>query len=225
MTGSVKRVAVVSALPAVRAGLRALVEAGGAYEVAAEASSATQLSAGTALSVATSGATSGADALIVDAEPGTEARDVVEAADRAGIAALVILGALDGDERLSGLLARPFALLPRDASGEQLRAALEAVSQGLLVLDPIAAERLMPAVPASDPRPQTEGAEANHLTAREREVLQLVAEGLPNKTIARRLAISDHTVKFHLASLMTKLTASSRTEAVHQAARRGLITL
>ena len=132
--------------------------------------------------------------------------------------------ALEGEEHLPTLLGRPFAILPRDASGEQLRAALEAVTNGLLVLDPKAAERLLPA-PTADHRPGTETDTTDHLTPREREVLQLVAEGLPNKTIARRLAISDHTVKFHLASLMTKLTAASRTEAVHQAARRGLITL
>jgi len=56
-------------------------------------------------------------------------------------------------------------------------------------------------------------------------VLQLVAEGLPNKTIARRLGISEHTVKFHVAALMAKLGAGSRTEAVHLGARRGLVSL
>ena len=53
------------------------------------------------------------------------------------------------------------------------------------------------------------------LTAREREVLQLVALGLPNKTIAGRLGISEHTVKFHVAAILAKLGAGSRTEAVH----------
>jgi DNA-binding NarL/FixJ family response regulator len=210
LDGSVKRVAVVSALPAVRAGLRALVESGGAYEVAAEAPSRSQLPE----------AAQGADVLVLDAEPGAEAGDLA-AADAA---AFVILGTLDGEERLPVVLARPFALLPRDASGEQLRAALDAVANGLLVLDVKAAERLLPAHTA-DARPATDAETADHLTPREREVLQLVAEGLPNKTIARHLAISDHTVKFHLASLMTKLNAASRTEAVHQAARRGLISL
>ena len=209
MAGSVRRVAVVSALPAVRAGLRALVEAGGGYAVVSETASASQVTA----------THTGADVLVLDLEPGADLHDAA-AIDSA---ALVILGGADGDERLLSLLSRPFALLPRDASGEQLRAALDAVTNGLLVLDPKVAERLFPA-PASEVRPHGEE-DAQHLTPREREVLQLVAEGLPNKTIARRLAISDHTVKFHLASLMTKLTASTRTEAVHQAARRGLITL
>ena len=63
------------------------------------------------------------------------------------------------------------------------------------------------------------------LTARELEVLALLAEGIPNKAIARRLGISDHTVKFHVGSVLAKLDAASRTEAVRIGARRGLIAL
>ena len=63
------------------------------------------------------------------------------------------------------------------------------------------------------------------LTHREREVLGLVAEGLANKAIARRLTISEHTVKFHVAAILTKLGAGSRTEAVRFGAQRGLVAL
>ena len=63
------------------------------------------------------------------------------------------------------------------------------------------------------------------LTARESQVLELLAEGLPNKTIASRLGISDQTVKFHVASISAKLGATNRTDAVRRAVRRGLITL
>jgi DNA-binding NarL/FixJ family response regulator len=63
------------------------------------------------------------------------------------------------------------------------------------------------------------------LTAREVEVLQLLAEGLPNKSIATRLGISDQTVKFHVASICGKLGAANRTQAVRLAVRRGLISL
>jgi DNA-binding NarL/FixJ family response regulator len=63
------------------------------------------------------------------------------------------------------------------------------------------------------------------LTAREVEVLELLAEGLPNKAIAARLGISDQTVKFHVASIAGKLGAANRTDAVRRAVRRGLITL
>ena len=64
-----------------------------------------------------------------------------------------------------------------------------------------------------------------HLTPRETEVLMLVAEGLSNRKIAERLAISEETVKFHLAAIFGKLAASNRTDAVRQALRRGLIPL
>ena len=82
---------------------------------------------------------------------------------------------------------------------------------------------LLPAVsprPGDEPPPLPEP-----LTPREIEVLELVAEGLPNKAIAERLGISDQTVKFHLASVSGKLGASNRTDTVRRAVRRGLITL
>jgi DNA-binding NarL/FixJ family response regulator len=63
------------------------------------------------------------------------------------------------------------------------------------------------------------------LTPREVQVLELLAEGLPNKAIARRLGISDQTVKFHVSSISGKLGAANRTDAVRRAVRRGLITL
>jgi len=76
--------------------------------------------------------------------------------------------------------------------------------------------------------PSTEHASAastEALTARERDVLQLVAEGLQNRQIAARLYLSPHTVKFHVASILAKLGAASRTEAVTLAARRGELIL
>ena len=63
------------------------------------------------------------------------------------------------------------------------------------------------------------------LTVREREVLELLSRGLPNKLIARRLQISEHTVKFHVSSIYAKLGATSRTDAVSRGVRRGLITI
>jgi DNA-binding CsgD family transcriptional regulator len=66
---------------------------------------------------------------------------------------------------------------------------------------------------------------AEPLTPRELEVLELIAEGLPNKSIAARLGISDQTVKFHVSSIHGKLGAANRTDAVRRAVRRGLLTL
>jgi DNA-binding NarL/FixJ family response regulator len=77
------------------------------------------------------------------------------------------------------------------------------------------------------PRPRAvpvDHAVVDALTAREVEVLQLLADGLPNKAIATRLGISDQTVKFHVASITGKLGVANRTEAVRRAFQRGLIT-
>jgi DNA-binding NarL/FixJ family response regulator len=88
----------------------------------------------------------------------------------------------------------------------------------------IAADALLLA-PTAPPPPVDDAPVAEPLTPREIEVLELVAEGLPNKAIAERLGISDQTVKFHLASISGKLGASNRTDAVRRAVRGGLITL
>ncbi len=109
--------------------------------------------------------------------------------------------------------------LMRDASAEKLMAALSSAAEGLAVFDPALASALLPsrAVPQA---PLTE-----ELTPREREVLQLLAEGQPNKEIARRLGISEHTVKFHVNAILGKLNVQSRTEAVVRATRLGLVLL
>ena len=108
----------------------------------------------------------------------------------------------------------------RDQVGPGIHAALAAVRSGLTVIDTELASSLVPNQPA--PRePKGRG----ELTERERQVVQLLAEGLSNKLIADRLGISDHTAKFHVNGVMMKLGASTRTEAVVEAMRRGLIRL
>lgn len=113
-------------------------------------------------------------------------------------------------------------LLPQAASVEMLAAALHALGQGLVVLPPEIADGLR-ANPVLDH--DAPDALVNGLTPRELEVIHLIAEGLPNKTIAGRLGISEHTVKFHVNAILTKLGAQSRTEAVVRATRLGLIAL
>jgi two-component system nitrate/nitrite response regulator NarL len=110
-------------------------------------------------------------------------------------------------------------LLPRETDSAKLRAALIAAAQGLVALDSSTAATMLPA------GGQAQGPPPGELTPREREVLQLLAEGLPNKTIASHLNISEHTVKFHVNAIMTKLGAQSRTDAVMRATRAGLILL
>ncbi len=133
---------------------------------------------------------------------------------------------LAGDGRAATLLrSLPLAgwgILPLDSSPAELQAALAAVVHGLVVLPLPLADQLLGlrgpvAVPALD-RPDP-------LTAREREVLQLVSQGLSNKLIARELQVSEHTVKFHVSSIFAKLGAASRTDAISRGARQGLITL
>ncbi|HUJ61363.1 MAG TPA: response regulator transcription factor [Kofleriaceae bacterium] len=107
----------------------------------------------------------------------------------------------------------------RDQVGPGIHAALAAVRSGLTVMDTALAESLVPAQPQRAPKGRGE------LTERERQVVQLLSEGLSNKLIADRLGISDHTAKFHVNGVMMKLGASTRTEAVVEAMRRGLIRL
>ena len=110
-------------------------------------------------------------------------------------------------------------ILLRDVDVEVLVAAIRAVWSGLAVLQP----ELEPQPPS---RTQRDAFPARvELTTREREVLGLMAEGLPNKAIALRLEISEHTVKFHVNAILSKLGAQSRTEAVTRATRMGLILL
>ena len=107
----------------------------------------------------------------------------------------------------------------RDQVGPGIHAALAAVRSGLTVMDTQLASSLVPSQPPREPKGRGE------LTERERQVVQLLAEGLSNKLIADRLGISDHTAKFHVNGVMMKLGASTRTEAVVEAMRRGLIRL
>jgi DNA-binding NarL/FixJ family response regulator len=112
-------------------------------------------------------------------------------------------------------------LLTRDVNAEMLWVAAQTAVHGLIVLDPEFAIHLLPPVVGETALPTA----VDTLTPREQEVLQLVAEGLTNKAIARQLHISDHTVKFHVNAVMTKLSAQSRTEAVVRATRLGLLLL
>jgi DNA-binding NarL/FixJ family response regulator len=188
----------------------------------------------------------GADVLLVDldAPPDTDAVEAWLGAvqPRGGI---VLLGAFGAPGRLPARgpshaemlrelagLARAadahgvsFGALPREATPEEIVAALTAVASGLVALDRRVASEVLTSERAPTPVTETLPAADETLTARELEVLQLLAQGLPNKLIANRLRISEHTAKFHVSSIMTKLNAASRTEAVTLAARRGLLIL
>jgi DNA-binding NarL/FixJ family response regulator len=125
------------------------------------------------------------------------------------------------DERdgLRALMLGAKGLLPRADDAERLIIAVRAAVGGLFALDPSVAGF------AGSPRHPETDAIAEPLTRRERQVLQLMAEGLANRPIAERLGITEHTAKFHVHTILGKLGTQSRTEAVVRAARLGLITI
>ena len=127
---------------------------------------------------------------------------------------LVLLGAPPATTKPGS---RGSAILSNDAAADEIVAAAIAASQGLFVYD----SSTLP--PSAAPTELLE--EQAMLTAREIEILQLMADGLPNKQIALRLHISIHTVKFHVAATLSKLGAASRTEAVTLGMRHGHIRL
>lgn len=143
--------------------------------------------------------------------------------DRAGEdlppAAAVILLADDSERgwAVEALRSGVRGVLARDATPSQIVAAVEAAAAGLVVLQ---AEDIETVLAAPRQARTTES-----LSPRESEVLGMLAEGASNKAIAYRLGISEHTVKFHVTSIMTKLNAGSRTEAVTLGIRQGLIML
>lgn len=112
-----------------------------------------------------------------------------------------------------------YGLLLRDFDPDALYAALQAVYAGLIVIDPALAGAIIASSSGDDFEIRDD------LTPRELQVLQLLAEGLPNKQIAQKLTISANTVKFHINAILSKLDAQSRTEAVVKATRAGLIIL
>jgi DNA-binding NarL/FixJ family response regulator len=202
------RVALVARTPLARAGLRALLESDPRLVVVDEAADPYDIAAID---------WDGMDVVLLDGQSLIASDlppDVTDA-----LPGLVLLGG--GPELERELLSRgcPVGRLSREATGDQIRAAIVAVAAGLVALEPNPGEGLpIQRRSDTDTNPPT-------LTQRERDVLELVAAGLTNKGIALRLGISEHTVKFHLASVLTKLDAGSRAEAVARAARRGLIGL
>jgi DNA-binding NarL/FixJ family response regulator len=125
----------------------------------------------------------------------------------------------------SALRASLNAIIARDAAREDIQLALQAAEAGLVLLHPTSASGLIQHSSLRDTRDNATEELAEELTVRESEVLRLVSMGLGNKEVAGRLAISEHTVKFHISSILGKLHAGSRTEAVSLGIRRGLIPI
>jgi NarL family two-component system response regulator YdfI len=210
------RVFIVAASPLSRAGLQSML-AGSRVDIAGTAADFESISSQLV--------DLGADIVLVetDADTQEEFLNAIEDAEIAQEYGVVVLSEQPKAAWLSkALRAGVRAVLPRDTTLEQLRTALEAAAAGLVVVHPSELDAVLPAA-LSLPVAVDELLEP--LTRREREVLQMLAAGLANKEIAARLAISDHTVKFHVASILGKLGVSTRTEAVSAGIRRGLVML
>lgn len=167
-----------------------------------------------------------ADVLIIDAS-GEQPNSLLEPLKSSEIASeipVVLLADWPSSDALADALSAGVrAVLPTDVSRDQIFATVQAAVAGLVVLHPQEINEAFPAVTTPVSQPLAELTEP--LTRREREVLQMLASGLANKEIAARLNISEHTVKFHVASVLGKLGASGRTEAVALGIRRGLVLL
>jgi DNA-binding NarL/FixJ family response regulator len=136
---------------------------------------------------------------------------------------LVFVDRADEEDSLDALYAGARAILPRTAKPDEIFTAIKAVTKGLTVLP----SELLPTLlsGASLDLLDDNDADRARLTPRELEVLAAMADGVSNKAIARRLGISFHTAKFHVAAILAKLNADSRTEAVARAAQLGLVML
>lgn len=207
--GRPPRVGVWGAFPAMRAGIRALLAEAGfdAIDAGVGDEQADELD-------------------VVVADSGQDLEGVLAALDTELPGVPVVVLASDPAEygQLPAERRAPAGWLLRDVTADELGAAVLAVARGLTVIDPEAAAAVpRSGGPGGTPREAGQAVEA--LTDREREVLELMALGLPNKAIALRLGISEHTAKYHVGEILAKLDASSRTEAVTLAVRRGLLAL
>jgi two-component system, NarL family, nitrate/nitrite response regulator NarL len=218
------RALVVASSPLARAGLAAMLENRAGLTVVAQTSLDVDLAE--TLDIYRP------DALVWDVGWEVEGH-IARAADvrDSRIPVLALLGDAEGAaDAVPALLAAGVrGVLMQDASADRIAAALGALVQGMVVIEAKVADGVLPR--ALNPAERVSGVPSDlrsltdSLTSREIEVLNLIAEGLPNKTIASKLGISEHTVKFHVNAILTKFGAQSRTEAVVRATRAGLITL
>ncbi len=209
------RILIVDDHPVVRDGLTAILATDPEFEVVGAAESGHDLvSRITKLS---------ADVVLLDLEmPESDGVEAIQALRRSELECKVIVfTAFDSDERiLSAVRAGAHGYLLKGAPREELFRAIRVVHAGGSLLEPVVASKLLRRMSAEASMGLVEA-----LTPRELEVLQQVARGLQNQQIAEALVISERTVKFHVSSILGKLGASNRTEAVAIAAQEGIIDL
>ena len=141
------------------------------------------------------------------------------------VALMILIDAAEARDTVEALNAGAQAILRRSASRNEIVTAIRAVMGGLVVLQPEILTTWLDETNLADGSLENIGSVRARLTRRELEVLAAMADGASNKAIARRLGISFHTAKFHVAAILAKLNADSRTEAVTKAAQSGLVML
>jgi len=168
-----------------------------------------------------------ADVLVIDVSTNGEVglQTIRQLTYERPVLALVAVG-----QALDAIRAGARGAIRRDSKPAAIAAAIESLHQGISVIDPsaltnVAANKSASGLVVSGEDVPTRSAENETLTKRENEVLVLMAEGLSNKEIAGKLTISEHTAKFHVNSILQKMNAQKRVEAVVRAAKQGLINL
>jgi DNA-binding NarL/FixJ family response regulator len=209
--GGAIRIAVAATSAVRRAGLESIIRSHAEFQLAG--------SFGTVASLAPFARSTELDVIVMDSN---SIHDLL--LEPTSEAAIVLLTEVSDARSISRLLRSGVrAILSRESEPDDVLSAIFAVYDGLVLLSMPTAESL--AAVFGDQPLEVEDELSEEITSRETDVLRMLAEGLVNKDIAARLGISEHTVKFHISSILDKLGASTRTEAVTQGIRRGLIPI
>jgi DNA-binding NarL/FixJ family response regulator len=209
--GGTIRVAVAATSAVRRAGLENIIRSHADFRLAG--------SFGVVASLVSFARNAELDVVVIDSD---SIRDLL--LERVSDAAIVLLTDVSDPRSISRLLRNGVhAILSRASDPDDVLSAIYAAHDGLVLLSAPAAESLTAVY--GDQSLESESELSEEITSRETDVLRMLAEGLVNKDIAARLGISEHTVKFHISSILDKLGASTRTEAVTLGIRRGLVPI
>lgn len=214
----IRRVFVVAASPVVRAGLSAVVASSSKLTVVGSASDLDALTREFEQLQP--------DVVLLDVSGNFQELvwELLSSQQQQDPVAMIVLADVDSIDFEAALRAGVRGILPTTSTESEIVAAVEAIALGLVVLHSDTIESLL-ALKESSVRQKETANPVQALTPREIEVLNMLGSGLGNKAIAKRLNISDHTVKFHVSSIFQKLGVSTRTEAVAVGVRLGLIML
>jgi NarL family two-component system response regulator YdfI len=209
--GGAIRIAVAATSAVRRAGLESIIRSHAEFHLAG--------SFGTVASLVSFARSTELDVIVIDTD---SIRDLL--LEPTSDTAIVLLTEVTEARSISRLLRSGVrAILSRESDPDDVLSAIYASYDGLVLLSTLSAESL--AAVYGDQPLEVEAELSEEITSRETDVLRMLAEGLVNKEIAARLGISEHTVKFHISSILDKLGASTRTEAVTLGIRRGLIPI